>query len=147
LVALAVLIAIGWKPIADPASNLLDEVQEDRVTPSRVGELAAAHRRLTELKSQIEWSLIPFAPQLRLDFSKRLWSTRYGGELNRRDDPEYREVVVLLDEASGILERAGRSYREGEDRASIRAQLADVEERLDHASHLLATALRDQEST
>jgi len=147
LVALAVLIAIGWKPIADPASTLLDAVQEDRVTPSRVGELAAAHRRLTELKNQVEWALIPFAPSLRLDFSKRLWSTRYGGELDRRDDPEYREVVVLLDEASAILEQAGRSYRDGEDRASIRARLADVEERLDHASQLLATALRGQESS
>ncbi len=147
LVALAVLIAIGWKPIADPASNLLDQVQEDRVTPSRVGELAAAHRRLTELKNQIVWSLYPMAPRLRLDFSKRLWSTRYGGELDRRDDPEYREVVVLLDEASGILENAGQAYREGEDRASIQALVADVEERLDHASHLLATALRDQESS
>ena len=147
LVALAVLIAIGWKPITDPASTLLDAVQQDRVTPSRVGELAAAHRRLTELKNQLQWSLAPLAPSLRLDFSKRLWSARYGGELHRRDDPEYSEVVILLDEASGLLEDAAAAYRDGADRSAIRATVTDVEERLDHASHLLATALRDTESS
>ncbi|MEN0060816.1 MAG: UDP-forming cellulose synthase catalytic subunit [Myxococcota bacterium] len=147
LVAVAVLIAIGWKPVTNPASTLLDAVQQDRVTPSRVGELASAHRRLTELKEQFEWALLPLAPSLRLDFSKRLWSTRYSGELDRRDDPEYREVVILLDEAATLLEAAGRSYREGSERPTLRSSMADVDERLDHASRLLASALRDQEST
>lgn len=146
LLALAGAFAVGWKPIVDPLQSQLATLYEDRVTPTRVGELAGAHRELRSLQRQLEWAQLPLAPQLPMDWSKRLWGARYGYELDSRDDREWQEVVVVLDEAATDLEAAGRAYRENAGKQEIRRNLDRAAERLDVASRELAVAIQNEEA-
>ncbi|MBX2803363.1 MAG: UDP-forming cellulose synthase catalytic subunit [Myxococcales bacterium] len=143
LLALAIVLAVGWKPVVDPLYGQLEKVSEDRVTPTRVGELASAHRQLRSLHRQLNWAMLPLAPALPRDWSKRLWSARYAGELERRDDPEFHEVVVLLDEAVMALQEAGEAYRRQADLSLVPPLATKAEERLDQASRMLAAAIRN----
>ncbi len=147
LLALAAVIAVGWKPIVDPLNAQLDAVREaGSVTPSRVGELLGAHRELSRLKRQLDWALLPLAPSLPLDWSKRLWSSRYGYELNRGDDPDWAQVVGTLDRACLELEQAGRDYRAGAEERVIEDRLGRVDEYLDAAAKGLALAMQEERS-
>jgi hypothetical protein len=146
LIALAVVLAVGWQPIVDPLNAQLDEVRERGViTRTRVGELTGAHRELRRLARQLEWAMVPIAPALPLDWSKRLWSSRYGYELDRRDDPDWMPIVMTLDSVAFELEQAGRDYRGGASHAVVKERLEKAQVNLEHAAIALRAALAEEE--
>ena len=146
LLGLAAVIAVGWKPIVDPLNAQLSEIRERGVaTSSRLGELTGAHRQLSRLHRQLEWALLPVAPDLPLDWSKRLWSARYGYELNQKNDPDWGPVTASLDQVCLELEGAAREHRDGVSDAVVRERLRKVEERLKLAARALAAAMQEED--
>jgi PilZ domain len=145
LLGLAGAFAVGWKPIVDPLQSQLASLYQDRVTPTRVGELAGALRQLRVLERQLEWAQLPLAPGLPMDWSKRLWGARYGYELDNREEREWQTVVLVLDEAALALEAAGQAYRDNRDPKELRRELDRADERLENASRELAVAIQDEE--